>query len=113
MRWTRTVPHGEFKATVQMAELIVAHAGMGSFFVAMEAQKPIVVLPRMSARQEHTTDHQLHTLKWLREKPGVYAADLTKICRARSNSPGEKWLDSTNSIAMRQRRLLRSCDKQC
>ena len=75
MRWTRMVPPGEFKGTVQSAELIVAHAGMGSFFVAMEAQKPIVMLPRMSARQEHTTDHQLHTLKWLREKPGVYAAD--------------------------------------
>jgi hypothetical protein len=24
--------------------------------------------------REHTTDHQLHTLKWLRDRPGVYAA---------------------------------------
>ena len=75
MRWTRIVPPNEFRATVASAELIVAHAGMGSFFVAMEAQKPIVMLPRIEARREHTTDHQVHTLKWLREKPGVYAAD--------------------------------------
>ncbi len=75
MHWTRIVPPDEFKPRVCSAALIVAHAGMGSFFTAMEAQKPIVMLPRIQARNEHTTDHQYHTLKWLREKPGVYAAD--------------------------------------
>jgi UDP-N-acetylglucosamine transferase subunit ALG13 len=75
MRWTRMVPPGEFMEKVRSTELIVAHAGMGTFFVAMEAQKPIVMMPRMRAKKEHTTDHQLHTLTWLREKPGVYAAD--------------------------------------
>ena len=75
MRSTRLVPPDEFKQTVAAAELIVAHAGMGSFFVAMEARKPVVMMPRFQARQEHTTDHQVHTLKWLRQRPGVYAAD--------------------------------------
>jgi UDP-N-acetylglucosamine transferase subunit ALG13 len=75
MGWTRIVPPNEFRGAVARSELIVAHAGMGSFFVAMEARKPIVMLPRIQARQEHTTDHQIHTLKWLRQKPGVYAAD--------------------------------------
>ena len=32
------------------------------------------MLPRLAVNREHTTDHQLHTLKWLRERPGVYAA---------------------------------------
>jgi UDP-N-acetylglucosamine transferase subunit ALG13 len=75
MAWTRMVPPNEFKGKVAAAEVLVAHAGMGSFFVAMEAQKPVVMLPRLQARIEHTTDHQTHTLKWLRQKPGVYAAD--------------------------------------
>jgi UDP-N-acetylglucosamine transferase subunit ALG13 len=75
MPWTRMIPPVEFKSKVAAAELIVAHAGMGSYFIAMEAQKPIVMLARLEARQEHTTDHQVHTLKWLRLKPGVYAAD--------------------------------------
>ena len=75
MGWTRMVPPDAFRDKAAAAELLVAHAGMGSFFVAMEAQKPIVMLARLQARQEHTTDHQVHTLKWLREKPGVYAAD--------------------------------------
>jgi len=75
MAWTRMVPPDEFRGRATAADVIVAHAGMGSYFVAMEAQKPIVMLPRLQTRLEHTTDHQTHTLKWLREKPGVYAAD--------------------------------------
>lgn len=75
MNWTRMVPPAEFETKIRSADLIVAHAGMGSFFAAMEAQKPIVMMARLSARLEHTTDHQVHTLRWLRQKPGVYAAD--------------------------------------
>ncbi len=91
MHWTRIVPPDKFKHTVAAAELIVAHAGMGSFFVAMEAQKPVVMLPRLQARQEHTTNHQVDTLKWLRHKRGVYAADAedqlpSQIERALANT---------------------------
>jgi UDP-N-acetylglucosamine transferase subunit ALG13 len=74
MRWTRMLSPSEFRDAVRDASIMVAHAGMGSFFVAMEMQKSVVMLPRIAAKGEHTTDHQLHTLQWLREKPGVYAA---------------------------------------
>ncbi len=74
MRWTRMLAPNLFREAVREASVIVAHAGMGSFFVAMEMQKPIVMLPRIAANREHTTDHQLHTLRWLRSKPNVYAA---------------------------------------
>ena len=36
--------------------------------------KPIVLVPRFAAKGEHTTDHQVHTVRWLRQKPGVYVA---------------------------------------
>jgi UDP-N-acetylglucosamine transferase subunit ALG13 len=74
MRWARMLSPSKFKNSVQDASIIVAHAGMGSYFVAMEMGKPIVMLPRRASNQEHTTDHQLHTVRWLREKPGVYVA---------------------------------------
>jgi UDP-N-acetylglucosamine transferase subunit ALG13 len=74
MRWTRMLSPSDFRSAVSDALIIVAHAGMGSFFTAMEIHKPIVMLPRMAANREHTTDHQLHTLQWLRQKMGVYAA---------------------------------------
>jgi UDP-N-acetylglucosamine transferase subunit ALG13 len=74
MRWTRMLPPSKFQEVVRNAVIMVAHAGMGSYFVAAEMRKPIVMLPRLALNREHTTDHQLHTLKWLRERPGVYAA---------------------------------------
>lgn len=74
MRWTRMLPPSKFQEAVRGATILVAHAGMGSYFVAAQMHKPIVMLPRFAAKQEHTTDHQVHTIKWLRDRPGVYAA---------------------------------------
>jgi UDP-N-acetylglucosamine transferase subunit ALG13 len=78
MRWARMLSPSEFRVAVRDASTIVAHAGMGSFFVAMEMRKSIVMLPRMAANGEHTTEHQLHTIQWLQEKAGVYAAMTEK-----------------------------------
>jgi len=65
---------GEFRESVKTAEVIVAHAGMGSVLTAMEFGKPLVVLPRLGAWQETRNDHQVATAKWLSSKPGVYVA---------------------------------------
>lgn len=65
---------GEFRESVKNAEVIVAHAGMGSVLTAMEFGKPLVVLPRLGAWQETRNDHQVATAKWLSSKPGVYVA---------------------------------------
>ena len=51
----------EFKATMFAAELIVAHAGMGSIISAVEMGKPIIVMPRKSSLGEHRNDHQIAT----------------------------------------------------
>jgi UDP-N-acetylglucosamine transferase subunit ALG13 len=74
MRWTRMMSPVKFKEAVRDATIMVAHAGMGSYFVAMEMRKPVVLLPRHASAREHTTEHQLHTIEWLRHKPGVFAA---------------------------------------
>jgi UDP-N-acetylglucosamine transferase subunit ALG13 len=74
MRFSRMLSPGEFSELVQKSSLIVAHAGTGSFFLAMEFRKPIVLVPRYARFYEHTTDHQVHTANWLRAKPGVFVA---------------------------------------
>jgi UDP-N-acetylglucosamine transferase subunit ALG13 len=74
MRWKRMLQPSEFREALGEASIMVAHAGMGSYFVASEMRKPMVLLPRLAAKREHTTDHQLHTVKWLGDKPGVYVA---------------------------------------
>jgi UDP-N-acetylglucosamine transferase subunit ALG13 len=74
-RFARIVPPGDYRATLQAAELVVAHAGMGSAISAAEIAKPIVLLPRRADLREHTTDHQAHTARWLRGRDGIFVAD--------------------------------------
>lgn len=60
-----------FRAQVQAADVIVAHAGMGSVLTAIEYRKPLVLMPRRGALRETRNDHQLATARWLAGKPGI------------------------------------------
>ena len=64
----------EFRARVAQAEIIVAHAGMGSVLTALEYSKPLVLLPRRGDLRETRNDHQLATARWLAQKPGIRVA---------------------------------------
>jgi UDP-N-acetylglucosamine transferase subunit ALG13 len=80
LKFERMLSAGDFRKTLASAKLVVAHAGMGSVISAMEAGKPIVIVPRRPGLGEVTTDHQLATARWLTGRPGVYAAlDETEI----------------------------------
>lgn len=63
-----------FREAIRDAKIIVAHAGMGSVLTALEFGKPLVVMPRLGARQETRNDHQVATANWLSSKPGIYVA---------------------------------------
>lgn len=76
MKWDRMLTGTRFKAMVAASELIVAHAGTGSVFTALEARKPILLVPRYASLKEHTTDHQLHTANWLRSISAIAIAEL-------------------------------------
>jgi UDP-N-acetylglucosamine transferase subunit ALG13 len=75
MAWVRRLERPDYAAAVARARLVVAHAGVGSVVSAGEQGKPIVVLPRRAALREHTSDHQVETVGWLRGKPGVQVAE--------------------------------------
>lgn len=75
MRWVRRLDRGDYARAMADARLIVAHAGVGSVVTAGELGKPIVVMPRRAALGEHTSDHQVETVSWLRGKPGLVIAD--------------------------------------
>lgn len=74
MRWARMLPQSEFRRAVEQSDIIIAHAGMGSYLTAIELGKPIVMLPRHASMKEHTTNHQIHTAQWLRNMLGVHVA---------------------------------------
>ena len=52
------VPASELRAAVADADLVVAHAGVGSSLVSLDAGRVPVLLPRRAAHGEHVDDHQ-------------------------------------------------------
>jgi UDP-N-acetylglucosamine transferase subunit ALG13 len=74
IRFVRSLDSTSFARTVEEARLIVAHAGMGSIITALQARKPIVVMPRDQGLGEVTSDHQFATARRLQGKPGVFVA---------------------------------------
>jgi UDP-N-acetylglucosamine transferase subunit ALG13 len=77
--WVRSLSPSDFSVTLQKCDLFVAHLGMGSLIAGVQARKPIVLLPRIKALGEHTTDHQVHGAQWVRDKPGVWVADDERV----------------------------------
>jgi UDP-N-acetylglucosamine transferase subunit ALG13 len=74
-RWIRSLSPNEFHAVVEGCDVLVAHVGMGSLLAGMQARKPMLLLPRIRALGEHTTDHQVHTAKWVKGRRGIWIAD--------------------------------------
>jgi UDP-N-acetylglucosamine transferase subunit ALG13 len=64
----------EFRSRVEKAQLIVAHAGMGSIITALELGKPIIVMPRRGDLKETRNDHQIATARYLKEQGRVMVA---------------------------------------
>lgn len=74
-KWVRMLKPTDFTETIRGCDLLVAHLGMGSIITAMQTRKPVLLLPRQFALGEHTSDHQMHGVAWLRGRPGIWIAD--------------------------------------
>jgi UDP-N-acetylglucosamine transferase subunit ALG13 len=70
--WERMLSPVAFTSAVRSAKIVVGHAGTGSVFTAGRFGKPIVLVPRRVAQREMTTDHQVHTARWLESSRGIY-----------------------------------------
>jgi len=74
IQWDTLISPPEFKARAREAQVIVAHAGMGSILTAIELGKPIVIMPRRAHLGEHRNDHQWATATHLEKALGVSIA---------------------------------------
>ena len=72
--WTRSLPVDECHKRVAEAQVVVAHAGMGSILTALQLGKPILVMPRLAALGEHRNDHQVATARHFREQGRIQVA---------------------------------------
>jgi UDP-N-acetylglucosamine transferase subunit ALG13 len=82
MTWAKLISPDLFREKCKVADLMISHAGIGNILLAIELQKPIIVMPRRAELNEHRNDHQMATVRRLKEKAGigvVYdAAELDK-----------------------------------
>lgn len=62
----------ETNERIRTADLVVAHAGMGTILTRCETGLPMIVMPRRAHLGEHRNDHQLATTRRLSHLPGLW-----------------------------------------
>jgi UDP-N-acetylglucosamine transferase subunit ALG13 len=71
----------ELRSAMKAADVVVAHAGIGSALVALEAGRMPILVPRLQSRGEHVDDHQVQTCRNLADRGLAVTADSTTIAR--------------------------------
>ncbi|UAL45123.1 hypothetical protein K8B83_10090 [Shewanella inventionis] len=56
-----------YEQLVNWADLIIAHAGMGTIITCLELSKPCVIVPRNVLLKEHRNNHQFDTANKFKE----------------------------------------------
>jgi UDP-N-acetylglucosamine transferase subunit ALG13 len=63
MEYAAVLDRHAFDQKVSEARYMISHAGIGSITIAMELNKPLLVMPRMKRFREHVNDHQVSTAR--------------------------------------------------
>jgi UDP-N-acetylglucosamine transferase subunit ALG13 len=79
--WSAFLSQSRFEKVVLESEGIIAHSGIGTIALAMEHQKPILVMPRMKKFNEHVNDHQVETARSFEKAGCILAAYDTEQLR--------------------------------
>jgi UDP-N-acetylglucosamine transferase subunit ALG13 len=64
----------EYSKKMSEAGSIIAHAGTGTIIAALELNKPLLVMPRLSTLGETRNDHQIPTTRYFAQRGSVLAA---------------------------------------
>jgi UDP-N-acetylglucosamine transferase subunit ALG13 len=73
--WSGFVTSSEANRWIRTADLVVAHAGMGTILTRCETGLPMIVMPRSAQLGEHRNDHQSATARRLSHLPGLSVAE--------------------------------------
>lgn len=77
-----SVPAKDLADAVSEADLVVAHAGIGSALLALEHGRCPVLLPRRRSFGEHTDDHQTFIARELSDRHLAIAAEADEVAAA-------------------------------
>lgn len=83
IQWQDFIGNAEANERLRTADLVVAHAGMGTILTRLETGLPLIVLPRRAALGEHRNDHQFATARRLSHLQGLWVADDEDALRER------------------------------
>lgn len=73
------MPAEDLARHMREADLVVAHAGVGSTLDALDAGRQPLLLPRSSGRKEHVDDHQWAVAETLAQKGLAVVADAPGV----------------------------------
>jgi beta-1,4-N-acetylglucosaminyltransferase len=109
-RYVNILEKDEFDEVFSKADSIISHAGMGSITMALERNKPQLVIPRLAAFKEAVNDHQVGTARKFEALGHVLAAYNTselasKITMLRTFVPKPRY-SQANLVAARIMRFL-------
>jgi len=89
----------EFIGKVIEAEVVVAHAGVGSILCALLHRKKIIVCPRRFELNEHRNNHQVDTVAKFKNMEGLYVVDdMSELHNLLDN---RKALEEISSVSMK------------
>ena len=63
MKMVNLMEMEEFKRTIKNASVIISHGGVGTIIDSLNANKVVIVCPRLAKYKEHANDHQLQIVK--------------------------------------------------
>ena len=75
----RQVPITEMRRAMREADVVVAHAGVGSALAAMQAGRRALYVPRRRAYGEHVDDHQVAMARELESRNLVVAREASDV----------------------------------
>lgn len=73
------VPAAELHEAMARADVVVAHAGVGSAFDALDAGRLPVLVPRRAAHGEHVDDHQAEVARWLTDRELAITVEVDEL----------------------------------
>jgi beta-1,4-N-acetylglucosaminyltransferase len=78
-RYVDYVDEGQMQKWLSEARIVISHGGAGLILSALQARKPLVIVPRLHKLGEHFDDHQLELAEALADQNLVVAvmADLS------------------------------------
>ncbi|MBN1764011.1 MAG: hypothetical protein JW860_02035 [Sedimentisphaerales bacterium] len=63
IKYAKVLDKQEYDDLFARSTALIGHAGMGTIIMALDHNKPLLVMPRLKKHGEHVNDHQLGTAK--------------------------------------------------